>query len=207
VRFKRQKRLLKRAKGEIEDKIKDVLNSTEKEYKIEEVVDITSGQSPKSEFYNELSEGLSFYQGKKEFGDIYLKNPQIWTTQITKVSYKDDILISVRAPVGDVNINPFDKICIGRGLASLRVKKGKVLSKFLFYFIKFNKSLFAGHKGSTFNSISRNELAYIKIPIPPLSKQKALIDEVEILEAKIDQAKTIIEGAKERKEKVMEKYL
>ncbi len=90
----------------------------------------------------------------------------------------------------------------------VRVKKGKVLSKFLFYFIKFNKSLFAGHKGSTFNSISRNELAYIKIPIPPsVSKQKALIDEVEKLEAKIDQAKTIIEGAKERKEKVMEKYL
>jgi len=51
-------------------------------------------------------------------------------------------------------------------------------------------------------------LAYIKIPIPPsVSKQKALIDEVEKLEAKIDQAKTIIEGAKERKEKVMEKYL
>ncbi len=62
----------------------------------------------------------------------------------------------------------------------------------------------------TGQQLSKNILGKIssfKIPIPPLSKQKALIDEVEKLEAKIDQAKTIIEGAKERKEKVMEKYL
>ena len=74
-----------------------------------EVAEIIAGQSPRSEFYNGSEKGLPFYQGKKEFGDIYLSTPTIWTERITKQSIKNDILMSVRAPVGNVNINPFEK--------------------------------------------------------------------------------------------------
>jgi len=85
-----------------------------------------------------------------------------------------------------------------------------VLSKFILYSLahigfKTIERMAKGASGQI--ELSLSIIGDIKIPIPPLSKQKALIDEVEILEAKIDQAKTIIEGAKERKEKVMEKYL
>ena len=63
------------------------------------------------------------YQGKTEFTDKYLGKPVKWTTDVTKESLPNDILMSVRAPVGPVNINK-DRICIGRGLAAIRCKNG-----------------------------------------------------------------------------------
>lgn len=172
--------------------------------KLEEVAEIISGQSPKSENYNEIAEGLPFYQGKKDFGEIYLKSPNTWTTQITKESIKDDILMSVRAPVGDVNINSFDKICIGRGLAAIRVKN-KVIQKFLFEFISQNKVLFKGNQGMAFESISRNDLQQIKIPLPPKEIQQKIVEECEKVDTETREAEQEIEESrKEIEEKVKE---
>jgi len=72
--------------------------------KLGDITKVIAGQSPKSENYNDKENGLPFYQGKKDFGRKYLKEPTVWTTQVTKKSIKNDILMSVRAPVGDVNI-------------------------------------------------------------------------------------------------------
>lgn len=64
---------------------------------------------------------MPFYQGKKEFGLRFLHNATTWTTKTSKTSVKGDILMSVRAPVDNINENPFNEICIGRGLAAIRV--------------------------------------------------------------------------------------
>lgn len=163
--------------------------------KLGDVCDVIAGQSPESEHYNEERKGLPFYQGKKDFGDIYLKNPVVWTTKTTKESIKNDILMSVRAPVGDVNINPFEKICIGRGLAAIR-SNGLSLQKYLFEFISHNQFLFKGDKKSTFDSISTNDLREIKISLPPLEIQTKVVQLCEAIDTEAEKAELDIGEAK-----------
>ena len=90
---------------------------------------INMGQSPESEFVNENQEGIAFLQGNADFGDI---NPKelYWVKVPKKLAKKDDILISVRAPVGDINMAD-KEYCIGRGLSALTIKK--INQKFGFY--------------------------------------------------------------------------
>lgn len=171
------------------------------------VAEVIAGQSPESEYYNDLKNGLSFYQGKKDFGAMFLEESTVWTTKITKESIKNDILMSVRAPVGDVNINPFDKICIGRGLAAIRNQNEKT-QKYLFEFINQNKYLFKGNLGTTFESISTNDLKEIKIPLPPLDIQAKIVEECEQIDKAVDKAKEEIEKSKEAiAEKVANTFL
>jgi len=84
------------------------------------VATVVAGQSPKGEHYNKEGEGLPFYQGKKDYGDRYLYSPTIWSSVVTKRVIEGDILMSVRAPVGALNIAR-EEICIGRGLASSKM--------------------------------------------------------------------------------------
>ena len=160
--------------------------------KIDEFAEVIAGQSPKGEYYNEDKIGLPFYQGKKDFGEIYLKNPLIWTSNTTKESIKDDLLMSVRAPVGDVNLNPFEKICIGRGLAAIRTSDTNT-QKYLFEFININKFLFQGNTGTTFDSITTGDLRNFKIPFPPLDIQKQIVKECEIIDSEVLKANEIIQ--------------
>jgi type I restriction-modification system DNA methylase subunit/restriction endonuclease S subunit len=160
--------------------------------KIDEFAEVIAGQSPKGEYYNEDKIGLPFYQGKKDFGEMYLKNPLIWTSSATKESIKDDLLMSVRAPVGDVNLNPFEKICIGRGLAAIRTKNSNT-QKYLFEFININKFLFQGNTGTTFDSITTGDLRNFKIPLPPLDIQKKIVKECEIIDSEVSKANETIE--------------
>ena len=80
---------------------------------------------------------MPFYQGKSEFTDKFIGLPKKWTTQITKVALPNDILMSVRAPVGPVNITK-EKICIGRGLAAIRANFNKIDYNFLYFVLKIN---------------------------------------------------------------------
>ncbi len=158
------------------------------------VCNVIAGQSPESDFYNEIGEGVPFYQGKTEFSDTYLGVPKKWTTKITKKSIKNDIVMSVRAPVGPVNIVSND-ICIGRGLAAIRCSE-KINFKFLFYVLKQMEDRIQGNKGAAFASINRKEIEQIKIPLPPLSIQKEVIEEIESYWKIIDGAKQIVENYK-----------
>ncbi|MCS7144515.1 MAG: restriction endonuclease subunit S, partial [Archaeoglobaceae archaeon] len=81
-----------------------------------EIAEIIMGQSPPSSTYNEDKNGLPFLQGKMEFGEIY-PSPKLYCSQPIKIAEANDVLISVRAPVGDVNL-AFLRVCIGRGLAA-----------------------------------------------------------------------------------------
>lgn len=138
-----------------------------------EVCTITAGQSPESQFYNTEGNGLPFYQGKKEFTNKYIGAPTVWTTKITKEALAGDILMSVRAPVGPINYAT-QKCCIGRGLASIR-KSEKISNDFLFYYLLSIQEEIGGHDGAVFNSINRNEIATLKIKLPPLSEQQRIV--------------------------------
>lgn len=136
-----------------------------------DVAEVVAGQSPNSTYYNASGQGLPFYQGKKEFGRLQLSPPVAWTSVVTKVSVRGDVLFCVRAPVGDVNMNPFEKICIGRGLAALRSADG-LIGKYLFEYIANYPTNFKGNKGATFESISTKDLGTKRVPVPPLHIQQ-----------------------------------
>ena len=109
-----------------------------------EVAEVIAGQSPEGKYYNENGEGIPFYQGKQNLRKYILKAKK-WTSKITKVAERNDILMSVRAPVGPVNIAT-EKICIGRGIASIRAKE--IDKMFLFYFLKSIEDKIRGGGGA-----------------------------------------------------------
>ena len=171
--------------------------------KLGEIAEIISGQSPESKYYNDRKNGIPFYQGKKEFGFKFLNNPVIWTTSVTKESVQGDILMSVRAPVGNVNINPFKNICIGRGLSAIRCNNEKT-GLYLFHYLDLISETIAGHLGATFSSISREEITNISIPLPPLDIQQHIVDECEKVDEEYSTAQYAIEENKRKIETIFE---
>ncbi len=130
--------------------------------KIKEIADFIPGQSPKSKYYSN-DVGTPFLQGSGTFSHLFPKI-KTHTTKVTKLAKKGDILISVRAPVGDLNMAPID-LCIGRGLGSLRAKNGK--NKFLYYNLLFNKENLRNHgSGTTYAAINKDIINDFKIFLP-----------------------------------------
>ena len=123
---------------------------------IGEIAEIVMGQSPKSEFYNNNVEGMPFLQGNRTFGDLY-PTFDTYTTNPTKMAKAGDIIMSVRAPVGDLNITPVD-MCLGRGVCALRMKNGN--QSYLFYLLKHNvKTLINRESGTVFGSVNYKDIA------------------------------------------------
>lgn len=126
-----------------------------------EVVDITMGQSPKSEFYNEAAEGLPFHQGVADFGVFYPSN-RLFCSVAGREARAGDILMSVRAPVGRINVAP-ERMIIGRGLAAIRSRTG--MQSFLLSAIKtVFKAEDSMGSGTIFNSVSKRDVEGIEIP-------------------------------------------
>ena len=171
-----------------------VINSNYPLVEIGEICDIISGQSPDSKYYNTEGIGTPFYQGKTEFTDKYLGKPTKWTTYVTKEALPNDILMSVRAPVGPVNISN-QKMCIGRGLAAIRCKEN-ILVDYLFACLKSRENSISGNGGAVFDSISRNDISSIKVPLPPLHIQEEIVKEIEVYQKIIDGAKQVVENYK-----------
>ena len=139
-----------------------------------EVCEINMGQSPASSTYNEEEKGLPFFQGNADFGEIY-PTARIWCDEPTKVAHIGDILISVRAPIGALNLSNC-KCCIGRGLAALTVNKNICLQKYLWYVLAGkNGELNSNGTGSTFKAINKNILAETEIPLPSLGEQHKIV--------------------------------
>jgi len=154
------------------------------------VAEIISGQSPEGKHYNQNGNGFPFYQGKKEFSDMYISKPNIWTTQITKIAKKGDILMSVRAPVGPVNLAT-QEICIGRGLAAIR-SNNKIEPMYLFIYLKFIEANIYGNGGSVFDSIGRDQIKKIIIPLPSIEIQQKIIAQIEKEQKTINANKELI---------------
>ena len=134
-----------------------------KTVELKSIADVTMGQSPKSEFYNDNFEGMPFLQGNKTFGDKY-PSFELYTTSIKKVAKKSSVLMSVRAPVGDLNIARED-ICIGRGVCGLQMKRGD--NEFLYYLLKANiPQLINKESGTVFGSINKNDIETFEVTLP-----------------------------------------
>ena len=128
------------------------------------------GQSPNSNSYNDNGEGVPFFQGNADFGERYPVTRK-WCSAPTKMAAPEDILISVRAPIGAMNYAK-EECCIGRGLAALTPNKLKVSPEFIFWVLKGkNAELNSKGTGSTFKAIGRKVLEETLVPDIPLEKQ------------------------------------
>jgi type I restriction enzyme S subunit len=168
-----------------------------KTVKLSSIARIIMGQSPPSDTYNREGLGMPFLQGKMEFGRMY-PSPTIYTTQPLKIAEPNDILISVRAPVGDVNIAPY-KVCIGRGLAAIRFNLKTANHMFYFYYFQYiKKQLVTLGKGSTFKAITKKDLEELLIPLPPIKEQ----EKVSGILAMIDKTIELYHEERERLERL-----
>ncbi len=139
----------------------------------ERLFNIIMGQSPASSTYNKKGEGLPFLQGKMEFGRMY-PSPILYCSQPIKIAEQNDVIISVRAPVGDVNVAPY-RICIGRGLAAIRFNPEKASHWFYFYYFQKIKNVLQNMgKGSTFKAITKDDLENLKLPYPSFLEQQKI---------------------------------
>lgn len=153
--------------------------------KLKDIAEISMGQSPSSKYYNKTKKGIPFLQGVSTFGEMF---PQIntYTTVYRKEAKSGDILFSVRAPVGKVNFAN-QKTAIGRGLATIRVKK--TYSKFyIYYFLKKNGRLLDFlSSGTVFTSINKKDLEEIRLKIPNrLNDQQQIAEKLLKIDKKID---------------------
>lgn len=154
--------------------------------RLDEICVINMGQSPDSLTYNEEGNGLPFFQGNADFGEIY-PMVRMWCSEPTKIAQEKDILISVRAPIGALNIANCE-CCIGRGLAGLTVNEDICVQDYLWYALSSKvDELNSKGTGSTFKAINKKILAETEIPLLPLAEQRkiaAVLDQVSNLIAK-----------------------
>ena len=132
--------------------------------KLGDVADITMGQSPDGKSLNDLDDGITFFQGRAEFGNRF-PTKRLSTTEPNRMAKAGDVLLSVRAPVGDLNI-ALEDCCIGRGLAAIRSKAGS--QSFIYCLLKTLKPAFDLYEGAgtIFGSINKDSLHGLDVVIP-----------------------------------------
>lgn len=153
--------------------------------------EVIAGQSPPGESYNTEKIGIAFYQGKVDFGEHSLEPPQKWTTDPRKFAEAEDTVMSVRAPVGPVNLVP-ERICIGRGLAAIRANPESALPSYVFYILRGMEEKITGTTGATFPSINKRDIEAINIPLPPLETQRAIVAELEAERALVESSRELM---------------
>ena len=149
---------------------------------LSDIADITMGQSPSGSSYNEDGTGTIFFQGRAEFG-FRFPSVRLYTTEPKRMARSNDTLMSVRAPVGDLNVAHTD-CCIGRGLAAIHSKNNhQSFVLYTMFSLKKQLDVFNG-EGTVFGSINRNSLNEMPILIPSSEK----LDEFEALVSPMDAA-------------------
>ncbi len=138
---------------------------------------LNMGQSPDSKTYNTQGKGLPFYQGNADFGETH-PITRVWCSTPVKVAEEGDILISVRAPIGAMNM-AVERCCIGRGLAALTPIRNKCSKQFLYYALQSKvDSLIAQGTGSTFKAISKKVLEATRIPAYSTIEQEQIAETI-----------------------------
>jgi len=163
------------------------------EEKLGKVTLVSMGQSPASSSYNTHGVGLPFYQGKTDFGEFY---PTVtkYCSEPIKIADKDDILISVRAPIGPTNLTK-EKSSIGRGLASIKTFNG-VPSKFILYQLRaLENNLVKLGTGTTFQAVSKSILEHFIIKVAPLKEQERIVSRIEELFSELNHSEVVLKKA------------
>lgn len=149
---------------------------------LSDIAKVTMGQSPKGDTYNEDGVGTVFFQGRAEFGFRFPAR-RLYTTDPKRMAQANDALLSVRAPVGDMNV-AYEDCCIGRGLAAISSKNGhQSFVLYTMFNLREELNVFNG-EGTVFGSINRDALNSMPISIPP----KKVQDEFEAIVAPMDAA-------------------
>jgi len=159
----------------------------------ENVAEVILGQSPPSSAYNGTGHGLPFFQGKADFGLLH-PIPRVWCDAGQKFAKPGDVLMSVRAPVGDVNVALGDCV-IGRGIAAIRAG---IRSDpwFLYFALAYSKPILESRAtGSTFASVNKATLVDLDIPLPEMPEQVAIGSVLRLITEKIEQENVLITTA------------
>ena len=170
-----------------------------------EISNIIMGQSPDSSSYNDEMDGIPFFQGKADYGDKYTI-VRHWTNKPSKLAYKGDVLMSVRAPVGPVNISSVN-CCIGRGLCAISAKMDITNNEFIYNSLNaMQNEISTLGFGSTFKAITKNDVYNLKVPKASIELQNQFAEFVKL----IDEQKSIIEKSLKETEELqaslMNKY-
>ena len=132
---------------------------------LSDIAEITMGQSPKGDTYNENGNGTVFFQGRAEFG-FRFPTRRLYTTDPKRMSQANDVLLSVRAPVGDLNV-AYEPCCIGRGLGAIHSKDShQSFVLYTMFALRQKLDMFNG-EGTVFGSINRDALNSMELLIPP----------------------------------------
>ena len=152
------------------------------EYKaLKDIAKITMGQSPDSSSYNEDGDGIPFFQGNADFGEVY-PSERIWCNDPKKIAEPGDILISVRAPIGALNYAK-DRCCIGRGLAAITIDD-EAERNYVFHLLKAkNSDLNNQGAGSTFKAIGKAVLEDVQVPQISQEEQQKCMNMMDLLES------------------------
>ena len=153
-------------------------------FKLKDCCTIIAGQSPESKYYNTNGKGLPFFQGKADFGEVY-PTIRVYCSQPTKIAEKDDILLSVRAPVGPTNLAPC-RVCIGRGLTAIQPSE-KLTTRYVLLYLRFFEAQLASKgTGTTFKAITQEVIKNLEIPVPSLGEQERIVARIEELFSELD---------------------
>lgn len=162
--------------------------------KLDDIAIIIQGQSPPSSTYNNEQIGLPFFQGKAEFTDLH-PVVKVWCKEPTKIAEPNDILLSVRAPVGSTNLANV-KCGIGRGLSAIRYEYAY---KFVFYYLRLiERELDKRGTGTTFKAISGDVVRNTHIPLPPLNEQSRIVDKLDELFSELEKGKEQLQTSLEQ---------
>ncbi|WP_270661484.1 restriction endonuclease subunit S [Streptococcus anginosus] len=143
---------------------------------LSDMATIIMGQSPDGKTYNDTGDGMAFYQGKTEFGDLYIREATTWTTAPSRIAIANDVLMSVRAPVGSTNI-AIEECCIGRGLAAIRPIEEKTTTMFIIYAMRVIEDTIANMGvGSTFKAINKDQVHKLPIPLANIELQNQFVE-------------------------------
>jgi type I restriction enzyme S subunit len=151
---------------------------------LNEIAQVTMGQSPPGETYNESGNGIPFYQGVRGFG-LRFPSRRVYCTAPTRYAQKGDVLLSVRAPVGEINV-AIERCAIGRGLAAVR--QGATSNGYVYYLLRSQEvqwETFEG-EGTVFGSASKADLENLRVLIPTPQVLGTFTRTVEPLDARIE---------------------
>ncbi len=161
---------------------------------LKNVATLTMGSSPPGDTYNELGEGLPFYQGVRDFGRRF-PGYRIWTTGAVRLAHQNDTLISVRAPVGELNRSR-EECCIGRGVAAVASQHPSTL----YYSLRASSTNWTPfqQEGTVFGAVNKSDLANVQVPwpcmdtLPGLEASLTTIDDkIQSLSIEIEQIMTL----------------